>query len=192
MPWIINQADKCGNIARGPFTATKLISRGFGVWCLLDQFNDLINRSQRNHQTGQHMCPVTCLAKQIYRAPRYHILAELTEGRDHVLQAHLDRPAAIHRQHIDREAGLQAGMAIKLVQHHIASGITLDFNDDPHTFAIGLIADVGNALNHLVTNHFTDPLKQLRLVHLIGDFVNDDLLTITCTKLNFSPGPHDN
>ena len=62
--------------------------------------------------------------------------AEIEEGLQQVLEVHDFRPAAVQRYEIAAEGGLQAGETIKLVQHHIAHRIALQFDDDAHTVTI--------------------------------------------------------
>ena len=44
--------------------------------------------------------------------------------------------------------------------------------------AIGLVAQIGNALDGLLANQIGDPLDQLRLVDLIGNLGDDDRLPV--------------
>ena len=51
----------------------------------------------------------------------------------------------------------------------------LQLDDDAHAVAIRLVADVGDALEHLLVHQVGDLLLQLRLVDLVGDLGGDDL-----------------
>ena len=82
-------------------------------------------------------------------------------------------------------------MAIELVQHHITRRIALNLDHNPHAVTVRFVADIGNAFNCLFTNHFTNTFKQLRLIHLIGNFVNDNRFTILGIGLNLGLCPHD-
>ena len=133
MPGIINQRDKGLDLGSRPCLLTQLVARCFSIWRPLDQFNDLVDRGQRHHKASQHMRTFARFAQKMDRPFRDHFLAEITKGRDHVLQTHLHRTAGIHGQHIDRETGLQACVAIQLVQHHITRTIALDLDHHPHS-----------------------------------------------------------
>ena len=66
------------------------------------------------------------------------------------------------------------GEAEQLVQHHIGHRIALQFDHDAHAVAVGFVAEVGNAFELLVAHQFRDLLDQAGLVHLIGNFREDD------------------
>ena len=68
------------------------------------------------------------LPSRILGAPRHDLFAEGDEGRDHVLQRHQQRPAAVERQHVDAEGRLQRREAVELVQHHVALGVALQLD----------------------------------------------------------------
>ena len=72
------------------------------------------------------------------------------------------------------EGRLQRGEAIKLVEHTSAPGVALQVDDDPHAVPVALVPHVGNALDPLLADQFGDAFHQARLVHLIGDFRDDD------------------
>ena len=190
MPGIVDQPDERLDLGGWPCLFAKLVAGSLGIGRALDQLDDLVNRCQRHHQASQHMSAIARLAKEMDRPPCHHFPAEVAECGDHILQPHLFRTATIHRQHIHREAGLQPCMAIELVQHDIANRVTPDLDNDPHAGAIGLIADVGNALNGLFADKLADPLQQLCLVHLIGDFRDDDGLPVLAVGHNFCACTH--
>ena len=137
------------------------------------------------------MRTLTRLAKKMDGPFGDHFLAEITKGRDNVLQAHLHRATSIHGQHIDRKTGLQACVAIELVQHHIARAVALDLNHHPHSGTVRFVADIRNTFNGLFTHKFANAFQQLRLVHLIGNFMNQDGFAVTPVSYHFSPRPHD-
>ena len=86
------------------------------------------------------------------------------------------------------EARLQARVAPQLVQHHFARGVALDFDDDPHTCPVGLIANIRNTLDRLLSDKLANPFQKLRLIHLIGDFVDDNGLAVTAVGNDLRPG----
>ena len=187
---IVDQPDEGFHLGRGPGPGAQLVARRLGIRGATDQLDDLVDRRQSDHQTGQDMGPFTRLSKKIDRPPGHHFHAEFTKSRDDILEAHLLGPATVHGQHVHREAGLQPRMPKQLVQHHVACRIASHLDDNPHAGAVGFVADIGNALNRLFTDKLADPLKKMRLVHLIGDFGDDDGLAILAVGDDFCPCPH--
>ena len=92
------------------------------------------------------------------------------------------------RQHIDGEGGLELGLVKQAVQHHQRVGIPLQLNDHPHTIAVGLVPDVGNALQTLVLHLIGKALDEHPLVHLIGQLRDDNTGTVVTELLKFMPG----
>src|SRR5690606_2950323 len=54
-------------------------------------------------------------------------------------------------------------------------GVAAQIDGDAHARAVGLVAQLADALNLLVANKLGDALDEARLVHLVGDLVDDDL-----------------
>ena len=74
-------------------------------------------------------------------------------------------------------------MLVEIVEDDLADLAALQLDDDAHAVAVGLVADVGDAFDGLVAHQVGDALDQLRLVDLIGDLVDDDLLAIALLHL---------
>ena len=89
-------------------------------------------------------------------------------------QVELLGPAAVQRQHVAAEAGLQRREAEELVQHHVGRGVAAQLDDDAHAEAVALVLDVGDALDLAVAGELGDALDHRRLVHLVGDLGDDD------------------
>ena len=66
-------------------------------------------------------------------------------------------------------------MLVEVVEHDLADLAALQLDDDPHAVAVGLVADVGDALDRLLADQLGDLLDQPRLVDLVGDLGDDDL-----------------
>ena len=79
------------------------------------------------------------------------------------------RPAADDGQRDDAEGLLQLGVLVEVVEHDLADLAALQLDDDAHAVAIGLVADIRDALDDLVAHQIGDALLQLRLVHLIRE-----------------------
>ncbi len=131
------------------------------------------------------------LGEQIFGPPRDHFLAEVEERAQHVGQRQHLRPAAVQRDHVGAEARLQGGEAPELVEHHVGDRVALDLDDDAHAVAIGLVAQVGDALDALLANQLRDALDQRRLVDLVGDLADDQRLAVLAQLFDRDLGAHD-
>ena len=70
--------------------------------------------------------------------------------------------------------------------------IFFDFNNHANTLTVGLIADVRNALNFLFFNQFGNTLNHSGLIDLLGDFVDNDCLSVLADLLNSAFSTHNN
>ncbi len=102
---------------------------------------------------------VARLAELEPRPPNHDLLAEANEDVEHIAQAHLLGPAAIEGQGIDRERTLQRREPIELIEHHLAAGVALELDHDPHAGAVAFVAQVGDALDALFAHQLGDPLR---------------------------------
>ena len=153
-----------------------------------DHFVDI---GDRDGEADQDMGAVARLAEQVLGAPVDHLLAEGDEGRQQVLQIHHLRPAAVERHHVGAERRLQRGEAIELVEHHVGHGVAAQFDHHAVAVAVGLVAQLGDAFDLLVAHQFADALDHAGLVHLIGNFGDDDRLAILAQRLELDLAAHD-
>ena len=66
-----------------------------------------------------------------------------------------------------------------------------DFDDDAHARAVGLVADVGNALQTLVVHLVGHVLDEHALVHLIRKLGDDDARAVAAEFFKFRAGAQD-
>ena len=78
-------------------------------------------------------------------------------------------------QHIDGAGILELGVAVELIQHHVAVGLSLEVDDDAHTVAVGLVADIRDTVHPLILDQITDGGAEHALVDAVGDLGDDDL-----------------
>ena len=76
-------------------------------------------------------------------------------------------------------------------KHHVGDRVAPQFDDDAHAVAIGLVAQIGDALDALLAHQFGDPLDQRRLVDLVGNLADDQRLAILAQLLDRDLGAHD-
>ena len=92
-------------------------------------------------------------------------------------------------QHDDAHRVLQLGVPVQLVQHHLGVGVPAQVDDHPHPLAVGLVVQIGDALDPLVLHQVGDALDQPGLVDHIGDLGDDDLELAVLLFLNDGPAP---
>ena len=89
-------------------------------------------------------------------------------------QVELLGAAAVQRQHVAAEARLQRREAEELVEDHLGGGVAAELDDDADAEAVALVLDVRDAFDAAVAGELGDALDHGRLVHLVGDFGDDD------------------
>jgi hypothetical protein len=94
---------------------------------------------------------------------------------DVVLEDALERQrlrlAVDEREHVHVERELHRGVLEQVVQHLVRVRVALDLDVDPHPVAVGLVAQVGDAVDLLVLDEVGDLLEQRGLVHLVRQLV---------------------
>ena len=129
--------------------------------------------------------------------PRSNSVRRRTISRrcvDVVLEHRLERQrlglAVDQREHVHVERGLQRGVLEQVVQHLVRVGVALDLDVHPHPVAVGLVAQVGDAVDPLVLDEIGDLLEQGRLVHLVRQLGDDDRHPVAADLLERDLGPH--
>ena len=139
-----------------------------------DQRDHLVERIERLDQTAQDVGPLVGLAQPIGGAPDDDV-----ELVDHVQADQLVDPqgagdAVDDREHVRAEAGLQLGVLVEVVQHHLGHGIALDLDDDAHADPVAaLVLDVRDAGELAVADLVGDRGDEVVVVHLIGELGDD-------------------
>ena len=146
-----------------------------------------------NQQALQQMGPLLGLAQIVAGAADDDLLLEgdvlvqdVAQGED----LGLGLAAGLHQgQHIDGEGGLELGLCKQAVEHHLGIGVPLELDDHPHAVAVGLIPDVGDALQPLVLHLVGHVLDEHALVDLVGDLGDDDAGAVVAELLKLGAGP---
>ena len=133
------------------------------------------------------MRPVARLVQQEFGAPGDHFFTESNESLQQVLEIQLLWPPAGQRNIVHAEGALQLREAVELVENDIGHGIALDFDHHAHALARGLITNIRNAFDLLVPHHFRNALDHQRLVHLIGNFSDDQRFTVLADFFRMHP-----
>ena len=111
-------------------------------------------------------------------AARDDLAAVAEEGLEHLLERHELRLAVLQRDHVDAEHGLHRRLREEVVEHDFGDFAALQLDDDAHAVLVGLVADLGDAVDVLVAHQVGDALVQARLVHLVRQLGDDDGLAL--------------
>ena len=131
------------------------------------------------------------LAQFEYGAARHDFAAVAQERLDDLLQVQQLGLAVDNRHHVDAEAVLHLGVFVQLVQDHVGVLAALQLDHRAHAGLVRLVANFGNAFDALLAHHLADLHQQGGLVHLVGQFVDDDGLTVALADiLEVGAGAH--
>ena len=145
---------------------------------LLDQLDDIVDVGQRNSKAFEDMAALARLFQLEHRAAGDHLAAVRDEALDQVLEVEHLGLVVDQRHHVHAEGVLQLRMLVEVVEDDLGQFVPLQFDHDAHAVLVGLVANVGNALDLLLAHQLGDPLEQGLLVHLVGQLVDDDRLAV--------------
>ena len=94
-------------------------------------------------------------------------------------------------EHGDAERRLQLRHLVQVVEHDRGHGVLAQLEHDAHAVAVGLVADVADALEPLVLDQLGDLLDQARLDHHVGDLGDDDRAAAALVLLDLGLAAHD-
>ena len=133
-----------------------------------DQRDHFVERVERLDQTAQDVRPLVGLAQPVGGAPDDHVELVLDVVADHLVQAQRARHPVDDRQHVGAEAGLQLGVLVEVVQHHLGHRVALDLHDDAQADPVaGLVLDVGDAGELAVADLLGDRGDEVVVVDLV-------------------------
>src|SRR5207247_1570721 len=122
------------------------------------------------------MCSRSCARFSSNSVPNDDGMAMLDEVLEDLLQVHFLRRPVDQGEHDRAEGRLHLRMLVELVQHDGRHGIALQVDDDAHPLAVRIILDVRDPVDLFVVRELGDLRDEIRLVHLIGNLRDDDLL----------------
>ena len=106
-----------------------------------------------------------------------HFATVTDEGFQQILEVEDARAAVDQRDDVDTEHRLQLGLGVEVVEDHLRHFAATQFDHDAHTVLVGLVAQLGDAFKLLLFDQLGDLLDQTRLVQLVREFGDNDLLT---------------
>ena len=144
-------------------------------------------------QALEHVAAFARLAQFEHGAARDHFAAMRQEVEQHLLEVQQLRLAVDQRHHVHAEGVLELGLLVQVVQHHFRHFAAFQFDHHAHARLVGLVADVGDALELLVAHVFGDALEQRLLVDLVRQLVDDDgdAAAVLAVFLEVGLGAHD-
>ncbi len=140
-----------------------------------DQRDDLVERVERLDQTAQDVGALVGLAQPVGGAPHDDVELMVDVVPDQLVEPQRAGHAVDDRQHVGAEAGLQLGVLVEVVQHHLGHGVALELDDDAHADAVtALVLDVGDAVELAVADLLGDRGDEVVVVDLIRQLGDDD------------------
>ena len=140
-----------------------------------DQRDDLVERVERFDQTAQDVGPFVGLAQPVGGAPHDDIELVLDVVPDHLVETQRARHPVDDRQHVGAETGLQLGVLVEVVQHHLGHRVALDLDDDAHADPVAaLVLDVGDAGQPAVADLLGDRGDEVVVVDLVRQLGDDE------------------
>ena len=122
------------------------------------------------------MPTLTGFFQLIQCAPGNHFAPVTNKGFQHLFKIERAWLAIFQRHHVNPEHVLQLRLSKQVIDHYFAGLTTLDFNHHAQTIFIRLIAQFGDAFNLLLFHQLGDLLDQPRLIHLIRQLGDDDVV----------------
>ena len=111
---------------------------------------------------------------------------------NHLFQVQYVRLTVYQRQHVDAVGNLQLTVFVKIIQNKLRVEVFFYFDHDAHAFAVGFVAQVGNALHPFIPDQFHNFVDQIEFVHHVRDFPYDDGGFAVFFLLHFHLGAHQN
>jgi len=105
-------------------------------------------------------------------------LAEIDEVGQEIPECERFWPATVQSKHVASERRLHLTETPKLVKDNIRRCISLKLDHNAYTNPIALVLNAGDTFDLFLADKISDAFDHRRFVHLIGNFVDDDRITI--------------
>ena len=151
-------------------TVAGFARRGRGA----DQLDDRVQIFERLLEAEQDVLALARLAQQVIGAAAYNVDAMIDEAPQYISESEFARLPVDDGQHDHAEVDLELGVLVEIVENDLGLFAALQLEDDAHAVAIAFVADFGDALDLLLVDQAGGGLDETRLVHLVGDFGDDD------------------
>ena len=114
-----------------------------------------------------------------FSAAHNHLVTEVYEVGDNLLERERARTALYQSDVVDGETALERSVFEKGIEHHVGIGALLDAEDDADALAGSLVVHVGDTLYLLVFHHGGDAFEHFILVHHVWNLGDHDGLLST-------------
>ena len=155
-----------------------------------DDVHDLVDVVLRDQEAQHDVQPLLGLAQVEARTAHHHVVAVVDEVLDQVAHRQQLRTAVHQRDVVHRERSLERRVLEKRIEHDARHGVVFEDDDDAQAVAVGLVVDVGDAVDLLFVDHVGDLLDHLGLVDHVGNFGDDDALAAAGGMLDVGLGTH--
>ncbi len=180
LAWISESVEARHQVGAGVSTSRRLA----------DGLDDRVEVVERDLEALEDVGPVARLAEVELGAAADDLAAPV----DVVLEDGCERQrlglAVDERQHVHVEGQLQRRVLEQVVEHLVRVRVALALDDHAHAVAVGLVAQVGDALDLLALDEVGDLLDQGGLVDLVGQLGDDDRHAVAAGLLERALGPH--
>ena len=151
-----------------------------------DQGHNLINMIERLEEALQDMGTGFGLAQFKLGAPNHHLTAMIEEVGQRGFEVQQHGPVVHHRQHVDAERGFQRRILVQRIDDDLRHGAALQLDDHADAPAVGLVAQVGHAVDLAVVDQRRDLFHEARLVQTKRDLPDDQGLEALLALLNLN------
>ena len=141
-----------------------------------DNTDNLVDIILSYDKTFEQMRPLERLTQVVLSPALDDILLEREVFVEHMAQRKYFRLLLVidQSEHDYRECGLQCGLSIELVEHHLSVGVAFKLDDDTHTVPVRLVTQVGDALDALLLDLIGYRLDELTFLDHVGQLGDDD------------------
>lgn len=144
-----------------------------------DQRDDLVDRVERLEQTAQDVGALLGLAQPEAGTPDDDLDLVQHPVADEGVQRERPRHTVDQGQHVGAEVGLQIGVLVEVVQHHLGDRVALEHDHQalpgPRR---GLVTDVRDAADLGVLHQVGDLLREVVRVGLVRQLGDDQALPV--------------
>ena len=140
-----------------------------------DEGDHLVERVERLDQAAQDVGAFIGLAQPVGGAPHDDVELVVDIVADHLVEPQRARYTVDDREHVGAEAGLQLGVLVEVVQHHLRDGVALELDHDPDADPVtALVLDIGDACELAVADLLSDRGDEVVVVDLVRQLGDDD------------------
>ena len=168
----------------------EVFAGGYAGGRLANDLDDRVEVVEGDLVAEQDVFALAGLVEEEGGAAADYVDAVVDEGVDGLVEGKLLGLAVVDGQEDHGEAFLHLGVLVELVEDDFVLRAALEFDDDAHAVAVGLIADVGDVVDDFFVDELGDALDEVGLVDLVGDLGDDDGLASAGDLLEAALGAH--